>query len=356
MKYAELVAGHKAKDQYLLPQVYWQGQLQELEQRMKSWKQTIETNAFANIIKSRTAMNAGSGSSSARVRSDANGASSARGDGSKAKTSTTKAAQAAAKAGERHGNRWHAAELADLKELVVHRGSKDWDHIAKDLGTGRTPRAVSEKWIEFEKVQEQLGGGTSTGDELTDAAMRFVIAASGGSSRENDDLVVEGGAYEEHARENALILKEEGLAPVGPVWHEASTADGDVYYINATTGESSWEAPAAHHGDVITGEERLAWKDAGYNERFADQDRAEAEAEEVRQLEMSNLPIEPLAEHAMEEEEELRSPRGSGSGRRDDERAAAAAMAIGGGAVVAQEQISPEAGLLAGLRRKREFD
>lgn len=78
-----------------------------------------------------------------------------------ARVSTAKAAQAAGTAGERHRNRWYAEELADLKELAVYRGSKDWDHIAKELGTGRTPRAVSEKWVEFENAQEQIGGGAA---------------------------------------------------------------------------------------------------------------------------------------------------------------------------------------------------
>ena len=343
---------------YLLPKTYWKSHLQEVEGHKKSWKETIETNAFAVVIDQRSKQRSSAGSASTSARGSARGsASSARGGGSKGKASTAKAAAGLLKAasgrtpGEKHGKMWHAEELEDLKELAAYRKSKDWDLIAKELGTGRTSRAVHEKWVEFEKTQELSG---STGDEL----MKLVIAASGGSSRDDDDLVVEGGAFVEHARENARLLKEDGLAPRDPVWHEARTAEGMVYYLNATTGESTWEAPPSDYGDVITAEERLEWKDAAYNERFAEQDRAamsaveaEAEAEEVRQLEMSNLGMQPLGEDAMEEEEAARSPRGSGSGRRDEERAAAAAMS----AVAAQEQASPEAELLSGLRRKREY-
>ena len=85
------------------------------------------------------------------------------------------------------------------------------------------------------------------------------------------------------------MLREAGWRPKDGVWHEAVTAEGYRYFVNQTTGESSWDAPAADYGDVVTIQERMAWRDAAYQDRFREQDRAEAETQELEELEAANM-------------------------------------------------------------------
>ena len=77
-------------------------------------------------------------------------------------------------------------------------------------------------------------------------ALRSLCRAGGrGGGDEDDDttdLLTDGGQYEEHAREKALMLREAGWRPKDGVWHEAVTAEGYRYFVNQTTGESSWDA------------------------------------------------------------------------------------------------------------------
>ncbi len=285
-KYADIIANYENDDGYVLPKEYWEAQVKEIESRKKHWKITIETNKKAM-----------------RRTPAAAGAAGKKKDGKHA--SVTGAAAGAKQP------RWSTEELEDLREMVVYRRNTDWALIARELGTGRSPRAVMGKWSEFKQAQEQVGTAGEA-DEMTDAAMKLVVAASAGRADEDDDtaenLVADVGQILEHTRENALMLREAGLRPKDGVWHEAVTAEGYRYFVNQTTGESSWDAPAADYGDVVGIKERLAWRDAAYKDRFREQDVAEAEAQELELLEAANMGSAAV-DSAEEEQEEQAQPR-----------------------------------------------
>eukprot|EP01043_Picozoa_sp_COSAG02_P008711 COSAG02_NODE_284_length_25691_cov_14.733354_13_plen_423_part_00 len=297
-KYAEIFANYRNNDGYVLPQEYWDAQVKEIEGRKKHWKITIETNKMAAIFEKRIKARNG-----ARRAPAGGGAAGKKKDGKHASV-------AGAAAGAKQP-RWSAEELADLREMVAYRRNTDWALIARELGTGRSPRAVMAKWSEFKQAQEQLGTAGEA-NEMTDAAMKLVVAASGGHADEDDtaeNLVADVGQTLEHTRENALMLREAGWRPKDGVWHEAVTAEGYRYFVNQTTGESSWDAPPADYGDVVGIEERLAWRDAAYQDRFREQDMAEAEAQELELLEAANMGLAAVdsTEEEQEEQAQLRA-------------------------------------------------
>eukprot|EP01043_Picozoa_sp_COSAG02_P028434 COSAG02_NODE_1722_length_11193_cov_39.876600_9_plen_443_part_00 len=299
-KHSEIIANSQNNEGYVLPHDCWEDLLKEMESRKKHWKVTIETDKMAAIFEKRSkAMKAAKGARRAPAGGGAAGAASKR-------TGGKRASVAGAAAGAKQP-RWNAEELADLREMVAYRGNTDWALIARELGTGRSPRAVMGKWSEFKQVQEQVG---AAGEDEHDAAMKLVVAASAGLSGVDEgddtavDLVADAGQLLEHARENALMLREAGWRPKDGVWHEAVTAEGYRYYVNQTTGESSWDAPAVDSDDVVGIKERLAWRDAAYQDRFREQDRAEAEAQELEELEAANMGLAPVDESGTDEEQE----------------------------------------------------
>ena len=317
-KYSELLANYQNNDGYVLPQDYWEAQLNEIQSRKTHWTSTIDTNAMAAVFDKRI-------KDLKRARRDkARGAAVV--SGSKGKGGRRALAAASAK----HTVKWSAEELADLRELVAYRGNTDWAHVARELGTGRSPRAVMDKWSECKQAQERLGI-TGEADAMTDAAMQLVIAASGGDEDDDTaDLVADADHYEEHARENALMLREAGWRPKDGVWHEAVTAEGYRYFVDQTTGKSSWDAPAADHGDVVTIQERMAWRDAAYQDRFREKDRAEAENTGMA------LGLAPLDASDTDDDDD----DDGGGGEDDDEDWQAQPRGTGGSAAATEDQLS----------------
>ena len=317
---SQLIESFKKAETLVMPNKWWEGQKEEIEGRKKKWKVTVETNAMAAVFKQRSAQLHGTSSSSSRHQkkkpspkaSASSGGGGGGGGGGGSKSSGS------------HGNRWMDGELSQLAELVEYRGTTDWAKVAEELGTGRTPRAVSEKWTEIvgpsPVPSPELGGASSSkpakfskapspkAAAVNKDALALVKAVQkdyrSGPTRRADSEDSEDEEDEENARENALLLQEEALKPRGAVWHVSRTADGHVYYLNATTGESSWTAPAADYMDVVTEKERMVWRDAAYAERFREQDLAEEEAQQVALMESHGMGEAPLSSDDMEDVEE----------------------------------------------------
>ena len=171
-KYSELLANYQNNDGYVLPHEFWEAQLNDIQSRKKHWTTTIDTNAMDAVFEKRI-------KAMKPVRRDkpggGAGASGSRGKGGR------HAAAAGAAASGKHTTKWSPEELADLREMVAYRGNTDWAHVARELGTGRSPRAVMDKWAECKQAQERLGT-TGEVDDMTDAAMQLVIAAAGEST------------------------------------------------------------------------------------------------------------------------------------------------------------------------------
>jgi hypothetical protein len=68
------------------------------------------------------------------------------------------------------GKAWGAAELARMVGLVDQigtrgGGNRQWVQVAEELGTGRTPRALMEKWREHRQQNEAAGGAATTAEQ-----------------------------------------------------------------------------------------------------------------------------------------------------------------------------------------------
>jgi len=74
-----------------------------------------------------------------------------------------------------------------------------------------------------------------------------------------------GGAYEEEWGHNGDEADEYGVQR--PTWNKYSDEEGNVYYFDATTGQSTWEYPSS--GVVVEGEETVDLGD-GYTEEWTE--------------------------------------------------------------------------------------
>ena len=279
---------------------YWDRTCAEIKGMFNRWKSDIDNPANPKINKAGSKGSSSSASASSFSQQHSVSASSK--GGSSGGIRGRPPSVPAAGAHYRQGKAWAAQELAKLSKLVQSMGTQQWANVAKALGTGRTARAVMERWVDTNS------GGTSP-------------AAKGGAKQEAsspESGLLEWEAYEQeqaaaayYARReqqqaasrttqaqrgkiNGEFLADEAcLKPLEDVWHSATTMEGCVYYVSQTTGKSTWTPPSEDVLDVVTKEERAVWQATYYNYMTAgdDDDDDDEYLEEEVEDEMLSLTL-----------------------------------------------------------------